>query len=86
MGSLGSCFQLLLLEGLVLLKDILSQLVDAGRERKQNIRVQACSLAASGTRGTSTGSDVLVSLQGFLTELLSCLFTMPASMALPQLA
>lgn len=67
----------------MLLKDILSQLVDAGRERKQDyIRLQACSLLAS---GTSKGSDVLVSLQGFLTELLSCLLTVPASMALPQL-
>lgn len=33
-GSLGSRFQLLLLECLVLLKDVLSQLVNAGRERK----------------------------------------------------
>lgn len=42
-------------------------------------------LAAYPPAGQAKSSDVLVSLQGFLTELLSCLFTVLVSMALPQL-
>lgn len=67
----------------MLLEDILSQLVNARRERKQDcVRVQACT---SLTAGPAKGSDVLVSLQGVLIGLLSYLFNMPTSMALSKL-
>lgn len=42
-------------------------------------------LAPSPPAGQAKGSDVLVSLQGFLTGLLSHLFNTPTSMALSQL-
>lgn len=58
-GSLGSRFQLLLLERLVFLEDILSKLVNAGGEEKQgHVRVQACTSPDS---RTNRNTDALVS-------------------------
>lgn len=61
MGSLGTRFQLLLLERLVLLEDILSQLVDAGgEERKQDdSRGQARTSPASRVAALSAHPDCL---------------------------
>lgn len=62
MGSLGSRFQLLLLECLVFLEDILSKLVYARVEKKQDrVRVQTCT---SPNSRTNRDRDVLVSQRG----------------------